>query len=194
MTIRHGAAIALLFLLALPARAAEPTDYKTPDKDWARGPVQWILSDDELKEFKRLKTDEERAAFVKAFWEKRDPTPGTPDNEYEIDFWKRVEAADKTFKSMNKPGSLTDKGRVFILLGVPTKTDTDSKGYSIWSYDLAESGGATVHLDLRFAQSDTGGSWMLLDHKDADRYVATHPQTRGIGWKMPAPAAAEAGP
>jgi len=33
------------------------------------------MTDDETKEYKKLHTDEERAAFAKTFWEKRDPTP-----------------------------------------------------------------------------------------------------------------------
>src|SRR5512132_2312602 len=68
----------ILLLAASLTLAAGPVDYKSPTKDWAKGPVKWIMTADEEKEWKKLRTDEERAAFVKAFWDKRDPTPGTP--------------------------------------------------------------------------------------------------------------------
>src|SRR5215831_9687844 len=79
----------LLILTFVPAlmHAAGAPDWKTPNKDWAKGPVGWIMTPEEEKEFKALKTDDERAAFAKTFWEKRDPTPGTPENEYETIFW-----------------------------------------------------------------------------------------------------------
>jgi GWxTD domain-containing protein len=175
----------LLLLLPSGARAAEAPDWKVPNKDWARGPVHWIMSEEEEKEFKKLKTDEERAAFAKAFWAKRDPTPGTPDNEYEMLFWKKVEIADKTFKAITRPGSLTDMGRSFLLLGKPSKTDKDAKGQSIWTFDPEPTNEVKEHMVLRFAGGDTGGGPMLLDRKMLEQYVAGHAETRGIGWKPP---------
>ena len=83
MRTRGFAALTALMMLAAPLLAAEPPNWKVPDKNWVKGPVGWIMTEDEQKEFKKLRTDEERAAFAKTFWEKRDPTPGTPANEYE---------------------------------------------------------------------------------------------------------------
>ena len=73
----------LLALLALggpplPVRAAEAPDYKTPDRDWYKGPVKWIMTEGEIKTYKKLATDEERVLFVRDFWLARDPTPGSP--------------------------------------------------------------------------------------------------------------------
>src|SRR5689334_10283143 len=134
MTIRPSAvALLLLSLATSPARAAEPPDWKVPNKDWLKGPVQWLMSDDEQKDFKKLHSDEERAAFAKTFWEKRDPTPGTPGNEFETIFWQRVANADKSYKDIIRQGSVTDFGRVFLLLGPPTATRKDSR-YTYWSY------------------------------------------------------------
>src|SRR5262245_60127580 len=124
MTIRSSA-VATLLLLACTAGAARPArrpDWKAPNKDSLKGPVPWPTSDDEQKEFKKLHTDEERAAFAKTFWEKRDPTPGTPENEFEVIFWQRVVQADKNYKDVIRAGSVTDLGRVFLLLGPPTAT------------------------------------------------------------------------
>lgn len=169
-------------LLLATVAAGGPPDWKTPDKDWAKGPVQWLMSEDEQKQFKALKTDDERAAFAKSFWEKRDPTPGTPENEYEAIFWQRVEQADKAYKTMLKEGSVSDFGRVFILLGPPTSQRKDSR-YTYWVYEPSPVNGIKDKFELSFAPVDTG--FLLRDKKTLETYVAAHDETRGIGWKIP---------
>ncbi len=191
MTIRLGA---VLFGLAVGAGAAmaagEAPDWKTPTKDWTKGPVRWLMDDTEEKDFKKLKADEERQAFAKTFWEKRDPTPGTPENEYMLIFWQRVEQADKVYKDMIREGSVTDLGRVFILLGPPASTHKDSR-YLYWNYEPNEITGIKEKLEFSFAGVGTGT--LLRSPKTLETYVATHPETRGIGWQLPKIAAAPAG-
>src|SRR5262249_37415035 len=151
MTMRPSAVATLLLLActAGAARAAEPTDWKVPNKDWLKGPVQWLMSDDEQKEVKKLHTDDERAKFAKDFWEKRDPTPGTPENEFETIFWQRVVQADKNYKDVIRAGSVTDLGRVFLLLGPPTTTRKDSR-YTFWTYEPSEVSGIKEKLEFSF--------------------------------------------
>jgi GWxTD domain-containing protein len=175
----------LLLAVAAPAAAIEPEDYRKPGKDWGKGPVRWLLSDEEEKEWKKLRTDEERARFIKIFWEKRDPTPGTPENEFEQIFWKRVEEADRAFQTPTNPGpgSLTDMGRVFLLLGPFAKSEKDARGRAIWIYEPNPITGIKESMRLTFAAGTT--SPLLLDRKVVETYVAAHPETRGIGWKIP---------
>src|SRR6266487_2166195 len=83
MTLRYGISevtmmirrshLPFLLLAAALTLAAGPPDYKSPGKDWGKGPAKWIMTDAEEKEWKKLHTDEERASFVKAFWDKRAP-------------------------------------------------------------------------------------------------------------------------
>jgi GWxTD domain-containing protein len=169
-------------VLTSMAAASGPPDWKTPSKDWVKGPVGWLMSEDEEKQFKTLKSDEERTAFAKTFWEKRDPTPGTPDNEYELIFWQRVEQADKAYKTMIREGSVTDFGRVFILLGPPANIRKDSR-YTYWAYEPTPVNGITEKFELSFAPVDTG--FLLRDKKTLETYVAAHAETRGVGWKIP---------
>ncbi|HXH28996.1 MAG TPA: GWxTD domain-containing protein, partial [Candidatus Polarisedimenticolia bacterium] len=175
----------LLFLGVAPLAAIQPSDYKTPDKGWYKGPVKWLMSKEEEKDFKKLDTDEQRAAFVKDFWARRDPTPGTPGNEFEFLFWKRVEDADKSFKTMTTPGALTDEGHVLILLGTPSKSDTDARGYLNWTYAANPALGIDADMTLRFAPGQQGGGRLLLDRKDVEKLVDAHPAIRGICWKIP---------
>ncbi len=51
-------------------------------QDWVNKDVPYIITGDEKKAFKTLKTDEEREAFIENFWRRRDPNPDTEENEY----------------------------------------------------------------------------------------------------------------
>lgn len=183
--------IPLYFLAAAITLGAGAVDYKLPNKDWGKGPVKWIMTDAEEKAWKGLKTDVERAPFVKSFWEKRDPTPGTPENEFETIFWKRVAEAEKSFTTQTTAGPLTDMGRVYLLLGLYAKQEKDAKGRTMWRYEPNEVTGIKEKLDLAFAQGMI--DMLLLDRKKVEEYVKAHPETTGIGWKIPAPPAIAAG-
>ncbi|MGH9317897.1 MAG: GWxTD domain-containing protein, partial [Thermoanaerobaculia bacterium] len=89
-------------------------------EDWAEGPVRHLLNSEDRRDFSRLSDPVSRAEFVSAFWKKRDPKPETPENEFREDFIKRVAFADAKFTEGETPGSRTDLGMVFVLLGPPT--------------------------------------------------------------------------
>ena len=181
---RQRSAIVVATLAAAATLSAAPPDWRQPTKEWPKGPVRWLLTEEEEKQVKTIKADAERAAFVKAFWEKRDPTPGTPVNEFEVIFWKKVEEATKGFASTGgDPGWLTDRGRVFLLLGNPTKMETDSRGRIVWTFEPSELTGIKEKMTLTFAVSST--AILLLDRKSLEKYVEAHPETRGVGWKLP---------
>ena len=115
-----------------PADATLETAYRTfvapptaaaaevPGRDWAEGPVRYVLASAERQDYERLSDTASRSAFVVDFWLKRDPTPETPDNESRAEFEKRVAFADSRFGQQETRGSLTDRGMVFVLLGPPT--------------------------------------------------------------------------
>ena len=86
---------------------------------WGEGPAKWLMTREEARKWKSVSTDEEAQAFVDLFWARRDPTPATSRNEFKEDFDARVKFADDNFSDGRDPGSLTDRGRVFILLGPP---------------------------------------------------------------------------
>lgn len=86
---------------------------------WEETWVQHFLTKKELKEFKKLKTEKEAEDFVALFWAKRDPTPGTPRNEFKERCEMLVKIADKDYTTEKFKGSLTDRGKVLLLLGPP---------------------------------------------------------------------------
>ncbi|MBW3565187.1 MAG: GWxTD domain-containing protein [Acidobacteria bacterium] len=88
-------------------------------REWGEGPVRWLMTQEDRSTWNSLGVDEYAREFIELFWARRDPTPGTDANEWKEAFEKRVEAADKQFGDSRMRGSLSDRGRVFILLGSP---------------------------------------------------------------------------
>src|SRR5690242_7462424 len=72
-------------------------ELKSVYKKWLEEDVPYIITDDERKAFKQLKTDEERDQFIEQFWLRRDPDPDTPENEYKDEYFQRIEYANEKF-------------------------------------------------------------------------------------------------
>jgi GWxTD domain-containing protein len=113
--LRRLLACALGFLVGSPA-----LDARTNYKKWLDEEVVWIVSQKEREAFRQLRTDVERDDFIQRFWERRDPTPDTPRNEYKEEHYRRFEHALKTFQE-GIPGWKSDRGRIYIIHGPPDK-------------------------------------------------------------------------
>jgi len=118
------ASIALGLGLALgvptegPARAAEEAF-----ADWVDGPIRYIAEKAEVQLYRQLKSDEARALFIERFWARRDPSPSSLSNEYRQMFWERVRQANELFLDSPRPGCMTDRGKIYVLYGPPTKIE-----------------------------------------------------------------------
>jgi GWxTD domain-containing protein len=89
-------------------------------KKWLDEEVVWIISQKEKESFRRLKSDSEREEFVRTFWERRDPTPNTPYNEFKEEHYRRYQHALKSFQE-GTAGWKTDRGRIYIIHGAPDR-------------------------------------------------------------------------
>ena len=94
---------------------------------------------------------EDRHEFVIDFWKRRNPNPDTEVNVFRNQYYTRLAVADKAFRT-GIPGWMTDRGRIYILLGPPTDvirksmgeaTVEFSKGRRELSQDLLEEGTRT---------------------------------------------------
>jgi GWxTD domain-containing protein len=104
-------------LLWLPGHGAEK-NWDAPVKKWAKGPVSYLLTEQEEKSFKKLKAEEEREAFIQEFWERRNPREMEVPNPFRDRFLARVDTVDALLKKQGIPaGWKGDMGRVLILLG-----------------------------------------------------------------------------
>ena len=88
-------------------------------RDWAAGPVRWLMLPAEAEELTRLVSDAEAAIFVREFWRRRDPDPAGDGNLARRRFEERVAAADRHYGESGLRGSLTVRGRALVLLGPP---------------------------------------------------------------------------
>lgn len=87
---------------------------------WVEGPVRWLVLPEEARRFRRLSSSSEVLAFIDEFWRRRDPDPSSPANPYAQQFFERVQAADLLYSTEGQVGSLSDRGRAYILLGSPS--------------------------------------------------------------------------
>lgn len=117
MTKNLAVCIVLLGAFASAASAALSKEYA----DFAKGSAQLLLTKEEVSEWKSVQTDDQAKAFIEKFWARRDPTPGTPVNEFRDSFDTRAKIADERFHTAKLAGSATDRGKVFMVLGGPTK-------------------------------------------------------------------------
>ncbi|MFN2239566.1 MAG: GWxTD domain-containing protein [Thermoanaerobaculia bacterium] len=119
MTMRKAAAaVVLLAMLGVGNAWAQLSEQYL---NWADGPVKFLMTNDDVRDWKKVRTDAEAEAFVSLFWARRDPSPATPENEMKRAFDQRVELADQRFTAGRVRGALTDRGKVLILIGPPTK-------------------------------------------------------------------------
>jgi len=90
-------------------------------KQWPDGPAGFLVTDSDRKAYAQLKSDAEAQTFIDLFWAKHDPDPNTVQNEFKLDFEMRVAAADRQFSTDKLKGSLSDRGKVLILMGRPVQ-------------------------------------------------------------------------
>lgn len=125
-----------------PVSASEQTGKKldTPWQRWLNEDVVYIISKEERVAFERLKTDEERQKFVDQFWEQRDPTPGTPENEFKEEHYRRIAYANDHWAYGQIPGWKSGRGRTYIVHGPPDEIDSHPTGGS-YERPASEGGG-----------------------------------------------------
>ncbi|HJQ38583.1 MAG TPA: GWxTD domain-containing protein [Thermoanaerobaculia bacterium] len=115
----------LVFTLPSLAQSNAAAATETTLAKWNDTPDAYFLTEAEQQEWWSFKTDEERRQFIDRYWARRDPTPGTPVNEFQEAITKRIEAADERFRVGEVRGSMTDKGQVYIIFGAPSRMKDD---------------------------------------------------------------------
>jgi len=113
--------IIILAAILIAVAATSFSQLSMAKADWARGPVQFLMTKEDLAAWNALKSDAEADQFIALFWARRDPTPGTPQNEMREEFDRRVQYADQTFGTARQRGALTDRGKVLVLFGAPIR-------------------------------------------------------------------------
>lgn len=103
---------------------------------------------------------EERRDKLETFWKRKDTSPETAYNEVMVEYYRRVDYASKTFGTLREPdGFKSDRGRIYILHGPPTKTErilNPSAGYQeVWLYEK-------TGKKFIFADQTKSGNYVLI--------------------------------
>ena len=124
------------------SRAELTNPFLGPDYTaWLIGPVARIATPQEVQEFLALQDDTRAAAFVQAFWDRRDPSPEKPGNPIRQAFDERSAEADRKYSEAGLLGRRTDRGTVFVIYGPPSKADFEvspipnGPPLEVWTYD-----------------------------------------------------------
>ncbi|MGB8986748.1 MAG: GWxTD domain-containing protein, partial [Candidatus Sulfotelmatobacter sp.] len=137
-------------------------------KKWLNEDVVWIITDQERAAFKQLSNDEERDNFIEAFWQRRDPTPDTEENEYKEEHYRRIAYANEHFAA-GIPGWKTDRGRIYIMYGPADEVDSHPSGGS-YERPMEEGGGETSTFpfeDWRYRYLEGIGQEVIIEFVDS---------------------------
>lgn len=113
----------------------------TPYKKWLEEEVPYIITGEERSAFLQLATNEEREQFIESFWQRRDPTPDTVENEFKEEHYRRIAYANERFAS-GVPGWRTDRGRIYIIWGPADEIESHPTG-GMYERPAEEGGGQT---------------------------------------------------
>ncbi len=153
-------------------------------KKWLDEDVRWIITDQEMKSFKSLNNDEERESFIEQFWQRRNPNPESPENEFREEHYRRIAYSNEHFAA-GKPGWKTDRGHMYISFGKPDSIEAHPSGgnyqrpmeegggetstfpFETWHYRYLE--GVGDNIDIEFVDTCQCGDYhMTIDRSEKD--------------------------
>jgi len=152
---------------AMAAAGEWPAGLTEAQLDSAYSPLDYLMTQDERGVYSTLSLEGKRT-WLKQFWAKRDPTPGTARNEQREQFYEAIAQANKKFYeggASARPGWSTDRGRIFIKQGPPDevysrKVSASGNPYEVWRYTRSRLY-TYIFMDLtRF------GNWTLIYTND----------------------------
>ncbi len=143
------------------------------DYDKAVRQLRYIASEREMR-LLRQAPEGSRLSLFRQFWASRDPTPGTKRNESMIEYYRRIAYANDTFGVPQLEGWATDRGMVYITLGLPDFIERqqfarESKPSELWVYN-------SVRLRLSFLDESGFGDYVL---QNRDEYMER------VQWRPP---------
>ncbi|MBM3285566.1 MAG: GWxTD domain-containing protein, partial [Candidatus Aminicenantes bacterium] len=164
-----------VILLLVASAPALPDVPRLKEKDLPPKYQEWlkltnyIILQKEKEVFLQLTTDRDRDIFIESFWKQRDPTPGTPQNEFKEEHIKRFNYANSYFRrGTPREGWQTDMGRIHIILGPPAsieRFDSVAGLYpaQVWYYYGDQTKGLPTYFAIVFFQRSGAGEFKLYN-------------------------------
>jgi len=162
-------AISLAPAAAQTARVLHRTS--KPYQTWLDEDVRYIITDQERADFNKLTTDKQRDDFVEAFWDRRNPNPGSRENAFKEEHYRRMAYTNQHFAA-GVPGWKTDRGRFYIMWGPPDSTDSHpmlSPPTEEWQW--AHIDGVGKDVTLRFVDTCGCGEYHVVENDDLRKYM-----------------------
>jgi GWxTD domain-containing protein len=157
-----------------PSKPTQPGREPLSDasRQWLEEVVPYIITSAEKEIFLTLRTEEERGKFIENFWKKRDPNPRTAENEFKLDYYRRIALANKFFGEGGIDGWRTERGKICILLGPPNEIQRDMSASDnslsifrgpkeIWNYWGLSNPGLPYNLEFVFIDRTGTGHYVL---------------------------------
>lgn len=148
--------------------------------DWLENQVKPIITKSERDAFKKLKTDAEKDKFIEDFWAHRDPTPGTPENEYRTTYEAQLKIITDKLKGARTNPLDTDMGMTALLLGGGYELKPEEKGKGddetpkqTWVYHHLPAGLASGDVVIKFEGDPDEGGFKFAEPKDARKVLDT---------------------
>lgn len=151
---------------AVTSKPVNVKDLDQPYRDWL-DLVDYIIAPIEKETFFKLTNNRDRDSFINLFWKLRDPTGGTPENEFKEEHIKRFQYANRYFKyGTPLPGWKTDRGKMYILLGPPVEVNeiaskSDIYPTLIWDYYGGPAKGLPTAFNIVFYKRSGAGDYVL---------------------------------
>jgi GWxTD domain-containing protein len=162
------AAAVLLAAAAVPAQKVAEKDLPERYREWLNL-VAYHIQPVEKEVFLQLANDRDRDLFMETFWNQRDPTPGTPENEYKDELIKRFQYCNEFLgRTVAREGWRTDQGRIYMILGPPQGIERFDGTQGIvpcvsWSYYGDPRKDLPPQFSLLFYQRGGVGEYKLYD-------------------------------
>ncbi len=147
-TVRRTAAFTMAGFetqAAVAAAIGRPTDVfaqlTEAQLDTLYRPLVYLMESGERGIYEDLSVDGKRN-YLRTFWERRDPSPEAPGNEFQDQFYRLIARANRDFREGGAgeiPGWRTDRGRIFVRYGDPDEVlrrpqSGPTRPYEVWKY------------------------------------------------------------
>jgi GWxTD domain-containing protein len=124
-----------------------------------------IGTEAQLRNYRTL-SQNAKGSYMVEFWKSKDPTPGSPENEYLQSIQQRYIYANQNFGWGMNEGWKTDRGRILIKYGMPDEIDSqgsrsDTAPYEVWVYRQEK------RFMFVFGDPQSNGRFILL-HSDRE--------------------------
>jgi GWxTD domain-containing protein len=119
---------------------AGPSALSGPYLQWLDEDVRWIIAPEERAAYLQLPDNASRLQFTQQFWDRRNPAPGSAENKFKEEHYRRIAYANVHFAA-GKAGWTSDRGRIYIVNGPPDSIDAhpsgngaEAKPFETWHY------------------------------------------------------------